>query len=335
MRITLPILILLLASAGQLSYSADTIEPTLNADTFRPFTDSSYWNKPMPPTAPIDSNSDRYIADANDKDVSTSFLGLTGAPGARQSFAAPLVWSSPDDPQYTISPSRWGKSLTVRIPFGVQPQSGSDGALWIIDRTAPRGGVIAQLYRSRFNGKSWAAASTSQYQIDSNGLHRKSRGSDEPSNDGHRGIPPLVQMVRLDEIKAGVIEHRLACYWHATGRPDSNTPWLYWPMVGYERDKGGITPEGVVIRIKPDVDLSEKPLSPVARIIAVALQRYGCMIADNSGGKNNRLKLERNELAWATLDPELDFDALASLPWADWEFIQGGYDPPPPSVTKD
>ncbi len=311
-----------------MGYSGDSIEPGYSVDVFRPFHSHSYWNKPLPPDAPIDDNSNLYIADANNPDISTPFLGLTGAPGARQSFAAPLVWSSSEDPQYTIVPSRWGKPLKVRIPDGVLPQSGSDGALWIIDRTAPQGGVLAQLYKARFNGYTWSAVSTSQYRISSNGLNRKSSGSDEASNDGHRGIPPHIQMVRLDEIKAGVIEHRLACYWHATGRPDISTPWFYWPMVGYERGKGGVVPEGMVMRIKPDVNLSLRPLSPVARIIATALQQYGCIIGDNSGGKNNRLKLERNETAWKTLDPELNFNALASLPWEDWEFIQGGYDPP-------
>jgi hypothetical protein len=328
MRVAFPTLILLVVAAGQLAYSAGTIEPSRVVNTFRPFNNYSYWNRPFPSAAPIDDKSDLYIADANNRDVSTLYLGLTGAPGARQSYAAPLVWSSPEDPQYTIAPSRYGKPLSIRIPIGTQPQTGKDGALWIIDRTAPQGGVFAQLYKARFNGHTWLAASTSQYRIGSNGLNRKTRGSDEPSNDGHRGIPPHIQMVRLDEIKAGAIEHRLACYWHATGRPDTTTPWFYWPMVGYERGKRGITPEGLVIRIKPEVDLSQKPLSPVARIIAIALQRYGCMIGDNSGGKNNRLKLERNEAAWAALDPELSFDALASLPWIDWEFIKGGYDPP-------
>ena len=330
MRINFSIIILLVTAVGQSAYSTDTIAPARCADTIQPFKKNSYWNKPLPADAPIDEKSDLYIADAKDRDVSTPFLGLTGAPGARQSYAAPLVCSKPEDPQYTIVPSRWGKPLKIRIPIGSQPQTGSDGALWIIDKSAPQGGVIAQLYKARFDGKTWSAVSTSQYRIDSNGLNRKSKGSDEPLNDGHRGIPPHVQMVRLEEIKAGAIEHRLACYWHATGRPDSNTPWFYWPMVAYERNKGGITPEGLVIRIKPEVDLSQKPLSPAARIIAKALQRYGCLIGDNSGGKNNRLKLERNEAAWAVLDPELDFNALSSLPWDDWEFIQGGYEPPDP-----
>lgn len=330
MRIAFPILVVLVVAVRQLAYSTGAIEPKRGVDTFRPFNNHSYWNKPFPPDAPVDDKSELYIADANNPDVSTPFLGLTGAPGARQSYAAPLVWSSPEDPQYTIVPSKYGKPLTVRIPVGTQPQTGSDGALWIIDRTAPQGGVLAQLYKATFDGKTWSAASTSQYRINSNGLNRKANGSDEPFNDGHRGIPPNVQMVRLDEIKAGAIEHRLACYWHATGRPDNITPWFYWPMVGYEPGKGGVTPEGLVMRIKPDVDLSQKSLSPVARIIATALQRYGCMVGDNSGGKNNRLKLERNEAAWIALDPELGFDALANLPWSDWEFIQGGYNPPPP-----
>ena len=325
--VNLPAFSIHVAASSSAAGTGTVVNSGGTSGAFVPFSADSYWNKPLPPNAPVDSNSDLYIAYAKDQNVSDSYLGLTGAPGANQSYAAPIVWSTGSDPLYTIVPGQYGRPVNVRIPLGAQPQTGSDGALWVVDRTTD---LLVQLWQASFNGSNWSAASTSQYRISSNGLHRKAAGSDSPENDGHRGIPPNVQMIRLDEVRAGAIEHRLACYWHATGRPDSSTPWYYWPMVGYESNKGGITPEGLVIRIKPGVDLSQKSLSPVAAIIATALQRYGCIIGDNSGGTTNRIKLEYDEAAWAALDPELRGDALSSLTWDDWEFIQGGYNPPAP-----
>jgi hypothetical protein len=54
------------------------------------------------------------------------------------------------------------------------------------------------------------------------------------------------------------------------------------------------------------------------------LQDYGCLIGDNSGS-GNRLKLERDEAAWRELG--LTHDALASVPWREWEFVAAAYDP--------
>ena len=292
---------------------------------FRPFKPSSYWNKKFPASAPIDKNNGVYLADAANPAVSDAYLRLTGAPGSAQSFAAPLVWSQATDPLYAITPSKYGVPIDVRIPIGATPQSGSDGELWIYELSANR---MVVLWQAVFASGNWSAASTTRYMIDSNGLEKNAAGSDEPMNFGHRGVPPSAQLVRVDEVKAGAVEHRLECYWHATGRPDATTPWYYWPMVGYEPAKGGIVPEGIVIRIKAGLDLSKKGLSPAALVIATALQQYGCMIGDNAGGNGNRLKLERDEPAWQALDPALDADSLSAVPWSDWEFVEGGYDPP-------
>lgn len=297
-----------------------------SASVFRPFTADSYWNKPLPSNAPIDANNALYIADASDSTKSGPYLGLTGAPGADQAYSAPLYWPKKSDPTYTITPSLYGPSVTLPIPLDALPQSGTDGALWLFDLPD---NMLVQLWQATFDAANgWSASSVSRYMIDSNGLDKKAQGSNDALNTGHRGVPPNVQLVRLDEVKAGAIEHRLECYWHATGQPNASTPWFYWPMVGYEQNKGGIVPEGIVIRIQPSIDLSKKGLSPAALVIATALQKYGCTIGDNSGGTNNRLKLERGEQAWKSLDPALTGDALKSLAWSEWEFIQGGYDPP-------
>jgi hypothetical protein len=50
-------------------------------------------------------------------------------------------------------------------------------------------------------------------------------------------------------------------------------------------------PEGARIRIKPSIDLSTFDLSPQAMTIARALQEYGAVIGDQSGGPAS-LKLE-------------------------------------------
>jgi hypothetical protein len=78
-------------------------------------------------------------------------------------------------------------------------------------------------------------------------------------------------------------------------------------------------PEGIVLRIKPSVNLRAKHLSPAALVIARALKRYGGIIGDNSGSGNN-LKLQSN----ANWTHSLRKNSLESIGWRDYEFVRGG-----------
>jgi hypothetical protein len=175
---------------------------------------------------------------------------------------------------------------------------------------------VVGLHGSTFSNGQYSADGIDSYGLSSNGLAGTAAGADDANNFGHRGVSSATRAIRLDEIQAGAINHRLECFWWATA------PSHYWPMVGHENNKGGIVPEGIVIRIKPTVNLATKGLSPAAKIVATALQQYGCIVGDNSGS-GNRLKLEEN-VDWTGI---LDTDSLQPLPWSDWEFVQGGAAP--------
>jgi len=63
-------------------------------------------------------------------------------------------------------------------------------------------------------------------------------------------------------------------------------------------------------------------MSPAARTIAQALQKYGAVVGDNSGS-GNTLKLEGG-VNWSGI---LNKDSLKNIPWKDWVFVKGGYRP--------
>ena len=286
---------------------------------YRAFSNNSYWNTPFPANAPIDSHNAAYIADSQNSSHTQNYLRFTAAPGTSQGFGQPIYWASSSDKLYTISDG----SLTVQvhIPRGASPASGSDGQITVYDLSTNQ---VVGMSGASYNSSSdtWSVGgSIDRYMLDSNGLDRRVSGSNNNNNYGHRGVSTAVRAVRVDEVQAGVIRHRLGCFWWATGTQTVNH---YWPMAGDEGSKGGIVPEGIVIRIKPSVNLASRGLSAPALVVAKALQDYGCMIEDNSGA-GNRLKLERNESAWQSIG--IREDSLAPLPWSDWEFIQGGYSP--------
>ncbi|OGD12460.1 hypothetical protein A2576_00130 [Candidatus Amesbacteria bacterium RIFOXYD1_FULL_47_9] len=293
-----------------------------SGQAYRAFTDDSYWNTPFPVNAPIDSRNAEYIADSQNSSHTQNFLGFTAAPGNTQAFGLALYWGQASDPLYTLTDGKHFTSanpVQVHIPLGAQPQSGSDGEIAVFDLSTNQ---VIEMSGASFDGTNWHIGATlDRYMLSSNGLDSRVAGANDSRNHGHRGVPPSARGVRLDEVRAGAIRHRLECYWWATGTQTVNH---YWPMAGDEGSKGGIVPEGTVIRIKPSVNLASRGLSAPALVIAKALQDYGCLVGDNSGS-GNRLKLEINEAAWRNLG--LTYEALSPIPWSDWEFIQGGYSP--------
>jgi hypothetical protein len=302
------------------AYQAMGADPWFHPTAFRAFKASSYWNTRLPTTAPIDPRSSAYIDDSMKARHTQDYLRLTGAPGTSQSYSTPIYWARATDPLYTVIPTRNGEPIQVHVPKQATPAAGGDAQMTIIDADLDQVvGLNGASYEPTTDR--WRAGSTDRYVLSSNGLSGDVRGHDDGRNFGHRGVPASSRAVRVDEVRAGTIDHRLECYWWATA------PTHHWPLSGHETGKGGVVPEGMVIRVKPSVDLTRKRLSAPALVIARALQDYGCLIGDNSGS-GNRLKLERNEAAWQELG--LTYDALAALPWTDWEFVAGGYAPEPP-----
>ena len=293
--------------------------PTNNPAAVQVFNPTSYWNTRLPADAPIDPRSSTYIKDSLRRSHTQNYLRLTGAPGTSDGYATPIYWSRSTDPLYTITPAGAGEAIEVHIPQGATPATGSDGQMTVIDLALDQ---VVGLRKASYDRATdtWRVGSTDRYMMPSNGLADNVPGSDDSRNFGHRGIPASARAVRVDEVRAGTIDHRLECFWWATADGHS------WPMSAHETGKGGVVPQGIVIRIRPSVDLDAKPLSAPARVIARALQDFGCLVGDNSGS-GNRLKLERDGAAWRDLG--VDHDALSSLPWTDWEFVQAGYSPPP------
>ncbi len=81
-------------------------------------------------------------------------------------------------------------------------------------------------------------------------------------------------------------------------------------MSGSEAGSGGIPPEGIMLRVKRWVDLTQRLTPGSAQyVIAKAFQDYGLYVSDNSGS-GSRVKLARTA-AWAGL--QVNAHSLSSL----------------------
>jgi hypothetical protein len=279
---------------------------------YRAFTDDSWWNVPMPASAPVDPDSSRWIGDLVQA-TRDSRLKLSGAPGGTKTWAQPIYFSQDTDPVFTIRP-RTGPAVTVHIPAGATASGAAAPKLTVIDRSTDQG---VGLFGAKYSNGQWSATGLDRYYLSSNGIDEDIGGA--PGNTGHRGVTMVTKAPRIDEVQAGVIAHRTQCH----VPPGIIGVQSVWPMTGSDGDDPDGIPEGIVLRIRPTVDLVARGLSNGALVIARSLQDYGCVITDGGASDAATLMMERGDWSGTSVNK----DSLRPLTWDDWEFVQGGYRP--------
>ena len=137
----------------------------------------------------------------------------------------------------------------------------------MLDKDACR---LYELYGAQEVDGAWEAGSGAQWDLDSNAL----RPLDWTSADA-AGLPILPGLVRYDELAAGRILHALRFT-----APVTRKAYIY-PARHYASSSTStsLPPMGLRVRLKATANLTG--LSPQAKVIAVALQRYGMILADN------------------------------------------------------
>jgi hypothetical protein len=93
-------------------------------------------------------------------------------------------------------------------------------------------------------------------------------------------LPMLGGLMRIDELRAGRIDHALAI-----AVPRARAGVWSWPAQRTDGsvDSAGAIPLGTRFRIDPSVDLDRLPMSPLVRAMARAAQRYGIVVRDTGG----------------------------------------------------
>ncbi len=119
-------------------------------------------------------------------------------------------------------------------------------------------------------GNAWTAASGARYDLTSSDLRPDGWTSADAA-----GLPIFPGLVRYDEVAAGEITHAIR-FTAAQTRSDH-----VWPARHDASSNSSLSlpPMGQRFRLKADFDLSG--YSPDVRVILVAMQRYGLILADN------------------------------------------------------
>lgn len=294
----------------------------------RAFTPNSWWNTPLSVHAPLDPAGGKILTYLRTAPQSgDGCLNLAGA--GSSPWGTPIYWARPSDPVYDVqgvSFDRPPELNRLRIPVGARPAADSDQTMVIYDRQ--RGYVVALTgaqYQS--DTRTWTARGATLTYLASNGLNVETGRSDNPHNVGtHRGNNGPTMVVSYDQVAAGEIRHVLKV---ASG-PELSSRFVF-PMVGsdggYTGTNPAVPPEGLRLRIKPQIDLAGLQLNPQALVIATAIQRYGIYLGDSSGA--TALKLENTSLEGRGRKWTLSAHSLCKLPFTSryWEVLRPGYDP--------
>jgi hypothetical protein len=154
---------------------------------------------------------------------------------------------------------------TVKIEGG-RSSTGDRHAL-IVDRYACR---LYELYALYPKGRGWRAGSGAIWSLRSNRLRPAGWTSADAA-----GLPILPGLARYDEVRRGVIDHALRFTVQRTRRT------YVFPARHFASSSNdpSLPPMGLRVRLKASFDVSGYPRQ--ARIVLVALKRYGMLVADN------------------------------------------------------
>jgi len=156
-------------------------------------------------------------------------------------------------------------------PFPIPPsapvEAGSDAHVLVLQQGTCR---LYELFDASRSGNGWRAYSGATFDLRSNALRPLGWTSADAA-----GLPILPGLVRYEEVASGRISHAIRVTFSQTQRA------YILPAThrASSRTDADLPPMGLRLRLRADYDISG--LTGQAHVVAVALQRYGFIVADN------------------------------------------------------
>jgi len=191
------------------------------------------------------------------------------------------------------------------IPPNAPIEGGSDRHILVVDRRSCR---LWEVFAAETTdgGRSWRAGSGATWDLRSNALRPEGWTSADAA-----GLPIFPGLIRFDEVTAGRIAHALRFTARRTQRAYI-TPARHFASNSTDP---AVPPMGARFRLRADHDCGR--YGPTARVVCVALQRYGMLLADNGS----------DWFITGAPDPRWDDDALNQLkqiPGSAFEVVDTG-----------
>jgi hypothetical protein len=269
----------------------------------RIFPADNVWNRDIS-HEPVDPDSDRYMRgmNADREKLHPDF-------GSNPAYGIPWFTVARRAPRATMQFKYDEESDPGPYPFPDDapveggPDADGDRHVIAIDREECK---LYEGFNCWFQDTSWACESGAVFDLGSNKLRPQGWTSADAA-----GLPIFPGLVRRDEVQAGEIKHALRFTVRRTQRA------YVFPATHFaspHRDPN-LPPLGLRVRLKRSFDLS--PYSGAARVVLVALKKYGMILADN--GADWFISGEANPL-WE--DDQLEM--LKRVPASAFEVVRLG-----------
>jgi hypothetical protein len=169
--------------------------------------------------------------------------------------------------EYADESNRVRYPIPTHVHIEGGPHASGDRHAILVDKSSCR---LYELYDLRHTGHGWTAGSGAVWSLRSNHLRPAGWTSADAA-----GLPIFPGLARWDEAKRGVIDHALRFTAAETRRA------YVYPARHYASSSNdpALPPMGLRVRLKASVDVASFPKQ--ARVVLVALQRYGMILADN------------------------------------------------------
>lgn len=293
---------------------------------FVAYSDDSFFRTALPDAAPVDSESAAGIAFAKGHpDQKLAYPIIRGLAGNQ--WGMPYVEGNASDPVWKLTGTVHKDVSFLQTEGFHAPEllgeiltGTSDSPFVVMDRAS---GISVWAAKARRVGvHTIEVGAAGAFEHSSNGLDKRNPASNSTVNFRSRGAIPDAMVIRKDLVEWAITKnsdlgHVLHMFWVETDTAAGHVH----PMVGHESKKNGFGAEGMRIRIRADVDLEGRGLSPGGLVVARTLQRFGAYLGDNSGSQT-ALKAEQDYGQWGDL---LTDRALEGLTWDDFEFVERGY----------
>jgi hypothetical protein len=254
----------------------------------RLFAANSVWNQPLAANAPLAPASGRLAAHFASEAEAEIHVG-TGPWVETYDYSTPIYVVGPFQPTVRVAidtdqngtwvNSLQGASDAVPIPPNAQPATGTDSQITIYQPSTDR---LWEYWHFRREGDGWHARWGGA--IDdvsrSPGYYTPLSWNDALSVWGASGtsLPLAAGTMTLAELRSGHIDHALAIT-----IPYPRAGVVAWPA---QRSDGTGTaaelPEGAHLRLNPRLDIPAMHLPKIVEMIALAAQRYGIIVRDQS-----------------------------------------------------
>jgi hypothetical protein len=194
--------------------------------------------------------------------------------GENPNYGIPVVVVPGSQPQVPITYTAYGDEsdpgpFPVPLDAPVEGGTSSTGDRHVLVLRADTCDLF-ELYRAFRSGSGWRADSGARFDLRSNALRPLGWTSADAA-----GLPILPGLVRHEDVVAGEIRHAIRVTFSETRRG------YVLPATHYasSNDSANLPAMGMRLRLKASFDTSQ--LTGQARVIAVAMQRYGLIVADN------------------------------------------------------